>query len=200
MALLSASSRALIAANLVPVIGMLWPGWALADLILLYWAESAIVGFYAVFKIVVVGRRKAVFAIPIFFTYFGSFMAVHLWFVYMGFVRGESLETLGESLTTVVAIFRDLKIALAALLASHGVSFYTNFIRRREYRGRSLIQRVVEPYKRVVVMQLAVFLWGFLTMQLGSPIIALVILIVLKIVVDIRAHSNERTNAATRSK
>ena len=44
----SISSVALVAANLLPVAGVLAAGWDVADLLLVYWAESAVIGVYAI--------------------------------------------------------------------------------------------------------------------------------------------------------
>ena len=78
--------------------------------------------------------------------------------------------------------------AFAALLASHVVSFFTNFLGRGEYKQRSLGSLMAAPYARVVILHVTILGGGFLAMSLGSPTWALVILVVLKIVVDLGAH------------
>ena len=42
---------ALVVANLVPVAGMVFMGWELSDVMVLYWAESAIIGLFNIAKI-----------------------------------------------------------------------------------------------------------------------------------------------------
>ena len=52
---------ALIAANMVPLLGVLFAGWDLAAVMVLFWAESAVIGFYTLLKMAVVGKWLAVF-------------------------------------------------------------------------------------------------------------------------------------------
>ena len=54
---------------------MLFFGWDLADVMVLFWAESAVVGFYTVLKIAVVGKLMALLVAPFFVGHFGGFMA-----------------------------------------------------------------------------------------------------------------------------
>jgi hypothetical protein len=49
-----------------------------------------------------------------------------------------------------------------------------------------------EPYKRIIVMHLTIIFGGFLVMMLDNKLPALVLMIVLKVGVDLRAHLGER--------
>ena len=44
------------------------------------------------------------------------------------------------------------------------------------------------PYGRIVVLHLTILFGGGATMILGEPLVALILLIVLKTVIDVRAH------------
>ena len=72
-----ASALALLAANLVPLAGVLLWGWKLHEVIVLFWAESAVIGFYTLLKMAVVGKWLAIFAGVFFAGHFGGFMAIH---------------------------------------------------------------------------------------------------------------------------
>jgi hypothetical protein len=48
---LTFSEAALIAANLVPVVGVLWLGWDVGTMMVLYWTENLVVAFYAFLKL-----------------------------------------------------------------------------------------------------------------------------------------------------
>jgi hypothetical protein len=48
-----------------------------------------------------------------------------------------------------------------------------------------------EPYKRIIVMHLTIIFGGWLIMLLRSPVPALILLIALKTIVDLRAHRRE---------
>lgn len=82
--------------------------------------------------------------------------------------------------------------AIAALCVSHGVSFFINFLGRREYVGRNLEDQMTEPYRRIIVMHVTIIVGGILAMALKTPLPALILLIALKIGVDLRAHLGER--------
>jgi hypothetical protein len=194
----SASTLALAAANLVPLAGVLLLGWNLGEVMVLFWAENAVIGFYNVLKLAVVAKWAALFAGPFFAGHYGGFMAGHFLFVYYLFVRGW--ETTGPE-TGAQAALTDLFVplwpALLALLVSHGVSFYTNFLGRKEYVGRKVQEQMAEPYKRIIVMHVTIIFGGWMILLLRSPVPALILLIALKTAVDLRAHRREHGDKAS---
>ena len=46
------STASLIGANLIPLVGVLFFGWDAATILVLYWAENLIVGFYSILRTV----------------------------------------------------------------------------------------------------------------------------------------------------
>ncbi len=78
----SPSTLALIVANLAPVAGTVFFGWNLGEVMVLYWGESAIIGFYNLFKMAVINRWLMLFYGPFFLGHFGGFMAIHFLFIY----------------------------------------------------------------------------------------------------------------------
>jgi phosphatidylglycerophosphate synthase len=89
-------------------------------------------------------------------------------------------------------LFTPLWPALLALFLSHGVSFWLNFLAQREHQGATISSLMVAPYRRVVLMQFTLIFGGWLVMALNNPMPALVLLIVLKVAADLRAHRRER--------
>ena len=137
--LTSPSGLALIAANLLPLAGVLVFGWDLATVMVLFWAESAVIGFYTVLKIAIVGKFLAVFYALFFVGHFGGFMAGHFLFIYGLFVRG--LDAAGPEpgvREARLGIFVPIWPSLAALFISHGISFVSNFLGRREYASATM--------------------------------------------------------------
>jgi hypothetical protein len=192
-----ASALTLAAANLVPLVGVVYGGWKLSDVLVLFWAESAIIGFYTLLKIAVVARWLAPFAGLFFVGHFGAFMAFHFLFLYEMFVRGPRARDVEPgALDAIIGVLAPLWPALLALFLSHGVSFAMNFLAAREYRGATVSGLMTAPYRRVVLMQLTIIFGGWMVLLLKSPMPALVLLIVLKVAVDLRAHRSER-GAAT---
>ena len=41
----------LIVANLIPLYGALFLGWSVGSLVVLYWCETAVIGFYSILKL-----------------------------------------------------------------------------------------------------------------------------------------------------
>ena len=191
MTLGSVSTLALIAANLVPLIGAAYFGWKLSDVMVLYWAESAVIGVFNVCKIVVVGRWLALVAAPFFVSHFGAFMAVHFLFLYGFFVQGPGNWS-GGDLADVLRVFTELWPALAVLFASHALSFLLNFVGRNEYRERTLENLMSEPYSRVIFMHLVLIFGGGLTLVLGESTPVLLLAIAAKVWIDVRAHLAQR--------
>ena len=188
----SPSTIALIIANLVPLTGAAFFGWNLGHVMVLYWAESAVIGIFNVCKIVVIGRWFALLAGPFFVGHFGAFMAVHFLFIYGIFIQGVQ-DNSGGDLAEVAQMFGDLWPALMILFASHAFSFYNNFLGRKEHRGRSVQNQMSEPYGRIVFMHIVLIFGGGLTLVLGEPAPVLLIVIAIKICFDVKAHLKERT-------
>ena len=109
--------------------------------------------------------------------------------------RGRNVDCadLGSDLSRSQRRGRGNRVAArsSALFVSHGVSFFTNYLGRREYLGMDLKAQMSEPYKRIIVMHVTLIIGGFLTMLLRSPEAVLLLLIALKTAADLRAHRKE---------
>ena len=193
----SPSAIALIGANLVPLAGILLLGWDLGEIMTLFWAENAVIGFYNVIKLAIVGKWAAVIIAPFFIGHYGGFMAGHFLFVYYLFVRGfKPSGPEDPPYPELARLFVPLWPALAALLISHGVSFILNYLGRREYVGMTAEKQMAEPYKRIMLLHVTIIFGGGMIMLLKSPVPALVLLIALKTAMDLRAHRREHERSA----
>lgn len=208
MVRLTLSAIFLISVNVVPLVGVAFFGWSLFAIMLLYWFENGIIGFLNVFKIALArktsgtsaftfnGRRVSstnkAFVIPFFIFHYGMFWTVHGVFVivFFGFMDDLSAGGFGGFDPRGVAI------AAALLLVSHLVSFFMNFVREREYLNVSPAEQMSRPYSRVIVLHLTILGGGFLAGYLGAPLASLVLLVVLKTAIDLRAHFKEHRDAA----
>ena len=194
-----ASGYVLIGANMLPLIGVMLFDWSLAHVVVLYWAESAVIAFYTVLKICIAGKATALIAVPFFVGHFGGFMAGHFLFVYALFVRG--LNATGPepaALEALIDLFGPLWISLLALAVSHGVSFALNFVVEREYEGATVSELMTAPYKRIMVMHLTVIFGGALLLAFKTPMPALLLLVLLKTAADFRAHTKEHMHRPAR--
>lgn len=186
------SSLALLAANVAPLAGVLLFQWDLGHVMVLYWVESGIIAIYTVLKLAVVERWVALIAGPFFLCHFGAFMSVHFLFIYGMFVRGLHPPGPEEPVWEALGrLFGPLWVAILILVISHGVSFLRNFLASGEFETKDARELMTDPYRRVVLMHLTIIFGGWLVLLFDSPLPGLVMLVVLKTVVDLRAHRKE---------
>jgi hypothetical protein len=210
---------ALLAANAIPLFGVLFLGWDAFYVVLLYWTENIVIGFYNVLKMVFaavphpIAHLGKLFLIPFFIIHYGGFTAVHGFFVLALFHKDGQGPPMGRMdwpcfLVFVQMLFNvirymysvippQVRLAVLALFISHGVSFVQNYLLKGEYATAKPDKLMGSPYGRVVVMHIAILAGGFLTMAIGSPAPLLVVLVVLKTILDVNLHNREHKKAAT---
>ena len=86
-------------------------------------------------------------------------------------------------------------VAFIGLFISHGYSFVTNFLAGSERYTVTVRELMGAPYKRIVVLHVAVIAGGFAVMALGQPTLLLLVLVVLKTAMDVRLHLREHEQA-----
>lgn len=195
---LTPSLLVLLLANALPIFGVLFLGWTVFPLVLLYWLENVVVGGFNVAKLLAarpgdgVSAVTKVFLVPFFVVHFGMFTFVHgvLVFALFGPKGPGPFHLLGAVPQAIRT--NHLGWAVISLVLSHGYSFYSNYLKNGEYRRASLNALMAQPYGRVMVLHFTVLLGGWIVMLLGSPLLALVTLVVLKTAADARAHRAER--------
>ena len=185
------SALALMIANLIPLLGVLVWDWRIGDIMLLYWAESAVIGFYNLLKIQRVAGWGIVFFGPFFIGHYGGFMVGHLLFIY-GFFGDNFSNSNDVSVAQLLLDFQGLAPALLGFFISHGVSYFTNFLGRREYLGIEVAAQMGQPYRRIIIMHVTIIFGGFLVMAFSSALPALLLLIALKVGADLKGHFAER--------
>jgi hypothetical protein len=202
------SALVLVAANLVPLGGVLFFGWSTFEVVFLFWVENIIIGFYNVLKMLTSGLLAgpavavgAIFLTAFFIFHYGMFCSGHGFFVIVLLGRGEiSLQSDTMFLGAYSVAWRlartSLGYAMLSLLLSHGFSFYENFLKGREYERVSVQQLMAAPYSRIVVLHLAIIFGGMLVLAFKSPVGILLVLIVMKIVLDLKFHLSERKRNA----
>lgn len=270
----SRSSIALLIANAIPLIGVLFFGWSLITILVLYWIENGIVGFWNVPRLLlaqgslvpdeVTSRRLGDIAeaeaaagaaappgpetdddrarrlararlrtmvgvaqikLPaigraalaaFFVVHYGVFWFVHGIFVFSlptfggaflgggsaGCVDGPLLPGLPfEPQSGLVAcaspfgeiLWGSVVLGAVALFISHGLSFLLNYVWGGEYRTASPSSSAFGVYGRVVVLHLTIIFGAFAVAILGAPVGALVVLVALKTVYDLRLHLRQHS-------
>ncbi len=189
----------LILSNIVPVLGVIFLDWQAFTILFLFWFENIVIGVSNVFKMALVAPNNArvgakVSAISFFIVHYGIFTLVHGIFIFVIF-GGFFEETEPSSVFDVFGNFADLQLwwAILALVISHTVSFFTNYIGKGEYKNNTLNQLMGQPYGRVVILHVTIILGGFLVALFGSPVVGLILLIALKTFIDIKTHLKQHT-------
>ncbi len=197
------SGKFLVAANLAPIAGAVFLDWEVFPILFLYWLENLIVGAINLVRMacapVPAGARAAkLFLMPFFTVHYGIFCLVHGAFLLFLFAPNNGSGPLSSHRPTMdppnVQNLLDylhqysLAWAVALLALSHLVSFILHDLRGSRSTHKSLPQIMAAPYGRIVVLHLGILFGGFLIMLLGSPLPALLILILLKTTLDLRSH------------
>jgi hypothetical protein len=197
----------LVGANLVPLAGVLFWGWDVFALLLLFWMENVVIGVLNVVKILLADPTDMAlwagkaFMAPFFCFHYGMFTAIHGTFVFALFggktanasYDAQGINVIEPALRAAGEL--GLWLPLGVLVASHAFSFLWNYLYRGEFRRAKLAELMAKPYGRIVVLHLTILFGGFGAMMLGSPVWALLLLIALKIGLDVRAHVKEHSKA-----
>lgn len=213
---LDESVIALIIVNFLPVVGGLFFGWDIRSVLLVYWAENLVIGFYNVLKMSKarsMGGASKFFLIPFFMVHFGGFCAVHGVFVLVFLSGGIFGQTTGAEFNPLDGAFDwpgplaffgvffnviafiwnsygfSFLIPVLGLFVSHGISFKQNFIDKKEYEKATLELQMFKPYGRIVIMHVSIIFAAVPVFLLGSPLPLLILLVILKTIVDVFFHT-----------
>ena len=210
-----AAVAALIVANLVPLVGVLWFGWDVWGILIIYWLENGIYGLFNVLKMRRAegsmdgsstawaetrrrlngfrvngrppsGTDKAAL-IPFFIMHYGIFWVVHGLFVLtLPLFAFTGANGEPDFGTTLNPLL--ILFALVGLFISHGVSYRFNYIGRGEYLRTTAAQQMFAPYGRLVVLHVTVIFGAILISVTGAPAAAIVVLVLFKIALDLGLH------------
>ena len=217
------SLLALIGANLIPLVGIFLFDWDVTFIVVLYWIENLIAGFYNILKMALLkmdqaaGNLGKLFIIPFFCVHYGGFCAGHGFFLIHFFKIGSGSSPFDNGndwwgpfifiqlLLSVIAKIWGSKPpgmiwAMIGLTVSHGISFVENYIFRQEYKTSSMKKLMHQPYQRIVVMHIAIIAGSIFVMKLNSPLPLLIILILLKIFFDLYLHKKSHKTKAQKTK
>jgi Family of unknown function (DUF6498) len=232
----SRTALALLAANAVPLVGVLFFGWSLWTILAIYWIENGIVGLWNIPRILLaqgvllpgrvgVGYRAwAVQPMPafgrgfmaIFFAiHYGLFWLVHGAFVlvlpsFLGFTGSlepglssepsvffdpatdafGNVRVIGDAVGGVFGTLDWSAVLTAAvvLFASHGLSFFVDYLGSGGYKTSLAAVQMFAPYGRVFVLQFTIILGAFAIALFGAPIFLLVVLVAGKTLLDLGLH------------
>ncbi len=204
---------ALLVANAVPLVGVLFLGWNVWTILTIYWLENGVVGVFNVLKMAraegpeptgagvvatvngrpVVGSGKRVL-IPFFIVHYGVFWLVHGIFI----LTLPQFQAFGGESAGIANDPGAVLFVLIGLALSHAVSYRYNYIGRGEYLRTSVSAQMSAPYGRLMVLHITIIIGGAAIAMTGAPSAAVLILVLLKTALDLGFHLAEhRLDAAT---
>ena len=182
------SSAVLVLANLVPLIGALAGYWSSYELMLLFWAENLVIGLFQILRmasVLFLRRSLAMLGlIPFFAVHYSIFTGIHGSFLTHMLGHGADLADAARLLLS----WDGMLWGLLALFASHGLSFALNFLGEGEWRTVEDKALMTQPYGRVVLLHLVIIFGGIIAIVTQDATPALALLVVAKVVMDLRAH------------
>ena len=193
----------LIVANLLPLLGVLYLDWDVAALMILYWSENLVVGFYTLAKMLITSPLGGILSGLFFCIHYGGFCAVHGLFILTLLVNPDTEFMSGDPwplwlvfIQLLVSVIQqvlafappDWIVAFSALWISHGASFITNFLLGGERYESNAKALMVAPYGRIVLLHITVIFGGMAVLTLGQPLGMLLVLVFLKLTMDVGLH------------
>jgi len=189
----SRAAVALVAANAIPLLGVLLFGWSLWTILVLYWLDNGITGFWTIPRIlraegqVEPGQSGRIGGASFFVAHYGIFWFVHGIFVFTlpAFFGGPG-RPFGEINAASVLL------GAVALFIGHGVAYFRDYLGRGENSRTTPSAEMARPYGRVVVLHLTIVLGAFGVAMLGASEVQLVLFVVLKTALDLSLYLRQQ--------
>lgn len=205
--------QALFIANLIPAFGVVFFGWDVMTVLILYWLENLVVGFYTLVRMIRAGGWTALMPGAFFTFHYGVFCAAH-GVMLVSFFSDFALEGGGKDplepyrpehmLGGFLELFEEMWMVLQYLwhehcglflpflgfVVSHGISAVVHYVIADEDAEREAGEIMFDPYKRVFVMHLTLIAGGFaMVLTGGASLMPLVLLLVgIKTAQDVHLH------------
>lgn len=204
----------LVVVNLLPILGVLFLDWDVASLVILYWSENLILGFYTLLKMLVKSPKRGVGMGAFFVIHYGGFCAGHGMVILAMLFNSEfdpspadpwpAFLVFPQLLVNVITHVLSLAptawlLAFAAMFISHGASFVTNFLMGPERQQQEFGRLMMAPYSRIVILHVAILVGGVLALKVGEPLLVLLALVILKTAMDYKLHLREHNQLAAQA-
>jgi hypothetical protein len=166
--------------------------------------ENLVIGGFNVLRLLALEARPGddvpgrfpvagkIFLAAFFTLHYGGFCLGHGVFLASFFGRGADgvFDTVGGMLARMLHE-PVVVVALAALLVSHGWSFFRNYIGRGEYQRVEAGDLMTGPYKRIVFTHVFIICGGFLLTSLKSHLLPMLLFVGMKTGFDLYFHRRE---------
>lgn len=207
------ASWALLLVNLFMVTMAAFQKWGYAQILALIWWETVIIGFYNVGRILVACFRAeslnrgsffrnnratvAFILIGVFVAKFGGFVigsGMLILFVPALLANNNGSDAIAPVVEGAVTVANMIAVSVGFMFVSHGLSFFRNYIGRREFEHTSILMLLFWPYVRLALMVWVVvaslFAVRFVPALARWPFFAVIVLL-LKLLMDFLTHRVE---------
>lgn len=170
----------ILVVNAIPLIGVLWFGWSVFEVLFLYWFENVAIGITHAVRMEISTRTNKVptgrSTTTFFMLHYGIFTLVHGVFVItlFGVVAG-GLAEVGPGFVAPILAIMGWQVLFLVI----------DTMRTQGFEGRTPNDLMFEPYPRVLALHITVLAGGWLVSEMGSPVWALVILVGIKTAFDL---------------
>ncbi|EAQ42562.3 DUF6498-containing protein [Polaribacter sp. MED152] len=170
-----------------------------------YFLETILIGIFNALKMATTicfgkSKTKNVTLILFFAVHYGFFVAIQSIFGFALFSMGKSSIikepfNLIENYTTILQL-EDIKYALPAIIFAHLGKFITDYIAQKKYLKFTTKELMFKPYLRIFIQQFVVIIsFFFIFLDNGAGLIAAVLLIVFRLIVDLFFESIKENSA-----
>ena len=183
------AALALILANFIPLWGVIFRGWDVANILHVYWAENVVFGAVTILKLLTNGHPKTTFqekvSLAVFFSlHYGLFCYGHATFVFGSFVVPGGESEAGAYLVSHWFL-------VLGFLASHLVSYFYYYLGKGEGKRMELGKVMMLPYGRIVVLHVTIVIGGLAVAAMGNTTFLVAVLVVAKTAGDLILHFRE---------
>ncbi len=213
------SMIALVISNLVLMAIGLYYKLPLFDILLIYWSETVVIGFFTFLKMVIVqfykdpsqkmsfeansAEAKIAGAINVFSIFIKLFLIVISVFIISIFslfqlvliVALFGTEEMQTSKEFPVQEFSTFLMGVSVIFFSHTISFIFNFIRKKEFVFLKARRLIWIPFRRVLLLALVIISGALILSQIKSDsVYVLIPYFIIKLIFDIFIDYLERKN------
>ena len=189
----------LVAVNLIPLFGVIFWGWKVFPIMILFWFENIIIGVFFILRILTIGLGAnsppsllyRLFGALFFTAHYGIFVLGHLVFIFVLFSPPDfsaDIEMINSALMVSIIESYQLTWVLIGLFLSHGFSYISNYLFLGESQRTSIIRLSIRPYLRVAILHVTIIIGGMVVIALNQPLAGMIFLLIIKIIIDCWTH------------
>jgi hypothetical protein len=201
----------IIAANLVPLYGVLFMGWEPSIMFLVYCMETVIIGVFNVLKMAAItifvrrndssvnfGDKKDTngwFIVLFFILHYGLFVFIQtqMFFHASNFLNDDSFIV---SYSKVIgSLGHDGRLVLLIFILSYTLQTINSFALSGQYKTISMGRLMFQPYTRIFIQQFVVIV-GSMFLTLGGGKVFMILFVVIKIIFEVYINFDKHLQAA----